>query len=49
MKRFTRIGTITGACWVLISLNVAGAQKGAAAMTLEESIALALKQSVVIQ
>jgi outer membrane protein TolC len=49
MKRFARIGTFAGVCWVLILIGVAGAQEGAAPMTLEESIAIALKQSVVIQ
>lgn len=49
MKRFARIGTFAGVCWVLILIGVAGAQEGAAPMTLEESIAIALRQSVVIQ
>jgi len=36
-------------CWVLISVCVAGAQEAAVPLTLEESIAIALRQSVVIQ
>lgn len=49
MKRSIRSGIFAGIVLTLISAGVAGAQEPSAPMTLEESIAIALRQSVVIQ
>jgi len=48
MKRLVRIAIFAGA-GVLFSVGVALAQESTAPLTLEESIAIALKQSVIIQ
>lgn len=49
MSRTIRTGGVTGIMLVLLLTGVSGAQEGAAPMTLEESVAIALRQSVVIQ
>jgi outer membrane protein TolC len=49
MKRWVRAGIFAGIVWVLISVGIAGAQEAGAPLTLEEGIAIALRQSVVIQ
>jgi len=49
MKWSIRARMTAGAVLTLIAAGAAGAQVGAAPMTLEESIAIALRQSVVIQ
>jgi len=48
MKRLVRIAIFAGA-GVLLTVGVALAQESTAPLTLEESIAIALKQSVIIQ
>ena len=48
MSKAIRTGWLFGMLWVLICTGIAGAQ-AAAPMTLEESIAIALRQSVAIQ
>lgn len=49
MKRSIRSGMFAGIVGVLIFGGIAGAQEGTAPMTLEESIAIALRQNVAIQ
>ena len=49
MKRWVRAGIFTGVFLVLISVGIAGAQEAAVPLTLEESIAISFRQSVVIQ
>jgi len=49
MSRMIRRGWLAGIIWTLIMTGVAGAQDSAVTLTLEESIAIALRQSVTIQ
>jgi outer membrane protein len=49
MKRLVRAGISAGVFLTLISVGIAGAQEAAVPLTLEESIAIALRQSVTIQ
>ena len=49
MSRMIRRGWLAGIIWTLIMTGVAGAQEAAVTLTLEESIAIALRQSVTIQ
>lgn len=49
MKRSIRSAIFAGIVGVLVVAAIAGAQQGAAPMTLEESMAIALRQNVAIQ